>query len=253
MLFLGQCGCERHDFLLLFSESSFQKRVSGLAQVHLSVFGNYRHSSDEFQCNLSLCHNEVDLSKIFGRSKQVCDIRAEEVGEFQQDAQYFPLLGESQLLYLVVKLDYFGRLDECSLSCSGLVIDESGNLLLVGCADRDEHLSVTYGNSCVAVDNAFFLCSFQDSRHSSGNGAFLLFQCPSDLVEGVRCGVLDVTVTVEDKVYPSLYFREAQDARTHPFQIRIHSVLHSVEECGNLSERVKHRPEFAQRQKVNGS
>ena len=228
-------GCrERHDLLLLLSESSFQKRVTRLAQIHLSVVGNNRHSCDELKGHLCLGHDEVDLSKVSCCIQKVRDIRSHELCELQQDAQNLALLREFKFLYLVVELHDFRRLDICGLSCGGLIVDETCQALLVCCAYRDQHLSVAYGHSCVAVHNSFLLCPLEDRAHSSGYCAFLLAEGPADLIQDVGCGVLDVSVSVDDALYSSLDFRETHDRCAHPLEIRVDTVLDVLEEGGNL-------------------
>ena len=201
-----------------------------LTKVHLTVLGNYRHAGDEVQGYLGLGHYEVNLAEISRRIEEVRDVRPEEIREFHEDAHYLPLLREPELLYLVVKLDYLGRLDERCLSCRGLVVDESRDPLLVGCADRDEHLSVAYRNTCVAVHDTFLLRFLEDGAHPARYGSLLLAKRLAYVVELVRSGVLDVAVAVEDQVYPALYLGEAEDVRAHALEVRVYSVLDAVEE-----------------------
>ena len=138
-----------------------------LAEVHFAVIRDYRHSGDEVQGYLGLRHDEVDFSEVSRTVEQVRDVRAQEFREFIQDSDDLPLFREFEFLYLVVEFHHFGRLNECCLSCCGLVVDESRYPLLVGCADRNQHLAVTYGHACIAVHDAFFLCLLEDGRDSS--------------------------------------------------------------------------------------
>ena len=201
-----------------------------LTKVHLTVLRDYRHAGDEVQGYLGLGHYEVDLAEISRRVEKVRDVRPEEIREFHEDAHYLPLLREAELLYLVVKLDYLSRLDERCLSCRGLVVDESRDPLLVGCADRDEHLSVADGYACITVHDAFLLSFPEDGAHPAGYGSFLLAKRLAYVVELVRSGVLDVAVAVEDQVYPALHLRETEDVRAHALEVRVYSVLYAVEE-----------------------
>ena len=136
-----------------------------LAQVHLAVLRDYRHAGDEVQGYLGLGHDEVYLAQITCGVEEVRNVWPEEICELHEDAHDLPLLRETQFLYLVVQLDHLCGLDECRLSCCGLVVDESRDPLLVGCADRDEHLAVADRYASVAVHYALFLCLPEDGAH----------------------------------------------------------------------------------------
>ena len=49
VLLRGKFHCQRNDFLAVFFQGPFQKRMSCLAQVHLVFFGYYRHSGHEIK------------------------------------------------------------------------------------------------------------------------------------------------------------------------------------------------------------
>ena len=90
--------------------------MSRLAQVHLSIVRDYRHSGNEVKGYLGLGHDEVDFSKIACGFQKFRDICPEEFCEFEKYAYDFPLLRELQFLYLVVQFHDFGRFDERCLS-----------------------------------------------------------------------------------------------------------------------------------------
>ena len=116
VLLRGKCCSKRNDLLPFLLQSLFQKRVSCLAEIDLAVFRYYRHSCDELEGSLCLCHKEVDLSQVACRVKQVRNIRAEEFRELIKYPEDLSLLRELELLDLIVQFHYFGRLDEGSLS-----------------------------------------------------------------------------------------------------------------------------------------
>ena len=167
VLLRGQGRCQRHDLLLFLLERTLEKRMACLAEVHLAFLRNDRHSCDEVEGDLGLCHDEVYLAEIFRPVEKVRYVRTQEFREFEQDAHNLPLLGELELLYLVVQLHDFRRLDEGRLSGRGLVVYESGYLLLVGGAYRYQHLSVSHRYTGVAVNYAFFLGLLQYCAHPS--------------------------------------------------------------------------------------
>ena len=167
MLLRGEGHGKRNDFLLLLLEGTLQQRMTCLAEVHLAFFRYYRHACDEIQGYLGLRHDEVDLSQISRSVEKVRYIRTEEFSELEEDAHDLPLLGEFQFLYLVVQFHDLCRLDERCLSSRRFVIYETGYLLLVCRAYRNEHLAVAYRNSCITVHDAFLLCLLQDCADSS--------------------------------------------------------------------------------------
>ena len=183
MLLRGKRSCQRNNLLLLLAESPFQQRMTCLADIHLAVVGNHRHSGDEIQRHLCLRHKEIYLAEITCGIKQIRNIRAEKVREFQQDAQNLPLLRELEFLDLVVELHDFRRLDECGLSCRRLVIDESCDPLLVGSAHRNEHLAVAHRHTRIAVNDTFFLCLLENGAHPARNRSFLLTECLSYIIK----------------------------------------------------------------------
>ena len=118
VLLFCQSRGQRHDLLSLLLERALKKRVSRLAQIHLSIFRDYRHSGDEIQRYLRLGHDEVGLAEIFRSLEQFRNIWPEELSELEEYAHDLALLRELQLLDLIVQLHHFCRLDESRLSRS---------------------------------------------------------------------------------------------------------------------------------------
>ena len=230
MLLGSQREGKRNYLLLFLPESDFQKRMACLAQVQFAVIRYDRHSCNEVQSRLGLGHYEIDFSEVFRAVEQIRDIGPEEVGEFQQDTEDFPLLGKFEFLDLVVEFDDFSRLDIGSFSGSGLIIDEALDALLVRRTHRYQHLSVPDGNGRIAVGYALLLCLAEDGIDPFGDGSSLVVECPSDGIKFVRCRVLDLAVTVEYGLYPGLYMREAHNRSTHPLEVGIYPVLNLVKE-----------------------
>ena len=116
---------------------------------------------------MRLGHEEVDFAEVSRGIQQVRDIWPQEIGELEKYAQNLPLFREFEFLDLIVKLHHLRRFDECRLSGCGFVVYESRNPFLVCCTHRNEHLSVTYGYTCVTVYDSIFLSLLEDCAHSS--------------------------------------------------------------------------------------
>ena len=208
---LGRVEFHRHrDDLFAFAcESFLQKGMPCFPEIHLPVFGNHRHTCLEVQRDLSLCHQEVGFTDIFGSKEQVGNMRTHEVAEIRE----YPvdLLGflYPQVGDFVVDFNEFRRLYEGRLAGCGGVVDKARDFPFRGTVDRNQQFAVSNRDCRILAGNSAGLCLTQNVRGHFRDCAFLGLDGLPDPEQLVGRRVFEISELVEDGVYLPLDFGEA--------------------------------------------
>ena len=208
---LGRVEFHRHrDDLFAFAcESFLQKGMPCFPEIHLPVFGNHRHTCLEVQRDLSLCHQEVGFTDIFGSEEQVGNMRTHEVAEIRE----YPvdLLGflYPQVGDFVVDFNEFRRLYEGRLAGCGGVVDKARDFPFRGTVDRNQQFAVSNRDCRILAGNSAGLCLTQNVRGHFRDCAFLGLDGLPDPEQFVGSRVFEISELVEDGVYLPLDFGEA--------------------------------------------
>ena len=240
-----------NDGAAFLCQGLFQKRVACLAQAEGPVLRDHRHPGAKVQCGAGLRHQEIYLSDEGGAGEQVRQVRADEVGEFQQDTLYLPGLCEAQLRKFVLEFYQFGRLDVGCLARGGFPVDEAAQLALGGTCNGDEVLPFAHRDPGVGIGQPGRLRLRENCRRFLGNGPLLAPEGLAYVEQGIGRGVLDIPVFVQYLLDAPLHFRENVDAVREPLQVRIYPVFDAGEEVHYAPGGVQHRFEFAQAEHVD--
>ena len=212
---------QRFHLLALAFQTSRKKGMVGALPVQTrGIHGTKNDGADA----AGVAGERTEIVNVSEKDKGMLNVgqhRANEVGEFAQDANDLAMFLGFEFTHPIVGIDYRSGLDEDRAPRGTFIVNNAFDLALGGRGNGNDETTVTHGGRNVAVNVAVLLRLRNDGAKHAGEPAHRLLEFPTQAGEFGRSGVFHLTIFVQNGIDASDDGGESLHVVRHAFQRRI--------------------------------